>query len=108
MLADFGDDPQRHTAAKVCKNYAGASPITRQSGKTETVPARHLHQDRLLDALNWQALAALSVSPGARAYYDELRARAAGHAGALHRVCVCLRLTLRRARHAGRCSSVDR
>jgi hypothetical protein len=45
-----------------------------------------VHQDRLVDALNWQAFAALSVSPGARAYYDQLRARGAGHAGALRQL----------------------
>lgn len=41
--------------------------------------ARHVHNDRLRDALDGQALAALSASPGARAYYDQLRARGAGH-----------------------------
>lgn len=39
-----------------------------------------------MDALNWQAFAALSVSPGARAYYDQLRARGAGHPGALRQL----------------------
>ena len=41
--------------------------------------ARHVHNDRLRDALDGQALAALSASPGARAYYDQLRAHGAGH-----------------------------
>lgn len=68
VLAEFGDDPKRYATAKARKNYAGTSPITRQSGKKKTVLARHVHQDRLVDALSWQAFAALSVSPGARAY----------------------------------------
>jgi hypothetical protein len=50
------------------------------------VLARHIHQDRLVDALSAQAFAALTASPGARAYYDRLRARGAGHAGALRQL----------------------
>ena len=86
VLAEFGDDPQRYASAKARKNYAGTSPITRQSGKKKTVLARYVRQHRLVDALNWQAFAALSVSPGARAYYDQLRARGAGHPGALRQL----------------------
>lgn len=86
VLAEFGDDPNRYASAKARKNYAGTSPITRQSGKKKTVLARYVHPDRLIDALNFQAFAALSTSPGARAYYDQLRARGAGHPGALRQL----------------------
>jgi transposase len=86
VLAEFGDDPIRYATAKARKNYAGTSPITRQSGKKKTVLARYVHQDRLIDALSFQAFAALSASPGARAYYDQLRARGAGHPGALRQL----------------------
>lgn len=86
VLAEFGDDPTRYASAKARKNYAGTSPITRQSGKKKTVLARHVHKDRLIDALSFQAFAALNTSPGARAYYDQLRARSAGHPGALRQL----------------------
>ncbi len=43
----------------------------------------HVHNDRLLDALGRQAYAALSGSPGARAYYDQLRHRGISHHAAL-------------------------
>ena len=75
MLAEFGDDPHRYASAKARKNYAATSPITRQSGKKKTVLARYVHNDRLRDALDSQAFTALNVSPGARAYYDQQRAR---------------------------------
>ena len=39
-----------------------------------------------VSALHDQAFAAISASPGARAYYDELRAREIDHTDALHRV----------------------
>ncbi|MGH7778188.1 MAG: hypothetical protein ACREPI_13585, partial [Candidatus Dormibacterales bacterium] len=47
--------------------------------------SRYIRNRRLIDALHAQALSALSVSPGARGYYDDLRARETGHADALRR-----------------------
>ena len=83
VLAEFGDDPDRYASAKARKNYAATSPITRQSGKRKTVMARYVHNDRLRDALDGQAFAALTASPGARASYDAQRARGTGHRPAL-------------------------
>ncbi|WP_308169496.1 IS110 family transposase [Acrocarpospora catenulata] len=86
VLAEFGDAPGRYTSAKARKNYAGTSPITRQSGKSKTVHARFVHNDRLVDALHTQALSAARHDAGARAYYDELRARDISHNAALRQV----------------------
>ena len=86
VLGEFGDDPGRYADAKSRKNYAGTSPITRQSGKKKTVLARYVHNDRLIDALGCQAFSALQTSPGARAYYDQLRAREVGHRAALRQL----------------------
>jgi transposase len=86
VLAEFGDDPHRYATAKARKNYAATSPITRQSGKKKTVLARYVHNDRLRDALDGQAFAALKASPGARAYYDQQRARGLGHRAALRQL----------------------
>jgi transposase len=86
VLAEFGDDPHRYADGKARRNYAATSPITRASGKKKVVAARFVHNDRLIDALNAQAFAALSASPGARAFYDELRARGIEHNDALRRL----------------------
>jgi transposase len=86
VLAEFGDDPDRYATAKARKNYAATSPITRASGKKKLVAARYIHNDRLIDALMTQAFAALNVSPGARAYYDRLRARGLDHSPALRQL----------------------
>lgn len=86
VLAEFGDDPLRYRDARSRKNDAGTSPITRQSGKKKLVVARYVHNDRLIDALGRQAFAALIASPGARAYYDELRGRGVGHYAALRQL----------------------
>jgi Transposase/Transposase IS116/IS110/IS902 family len=83
VLAEFGDDPTRYTDAKARRNYAGTSPITKASGKSRVVLARHARNRRLADALYQQAFAALTASPGARAYYDTLRTRGATHHQAL-------------------------
>jgi hypothetical protein len=83
VLGEFGDDPHRYADGKARKNYAATSPITRQSGKKKIVLARYVHNDRLRDALDGQAFAALNASPGARACYDARRAAGAGHRAAL-------------------------
>jgi hypothetical protein len=86
VLAEFGDDPHRYADGKARRNYAATSPITRASGKRKVVAARFVHNDRLVDALNAQAFSALSASPGARAFYDQQRARGHGHNDALRRL----------------------
>ena len=86
VLGEFGDDPDRYACAKARRNYAATSPITRASGKKKIVAARFVHNDRLIDALMIQAFAALRVSPGARTFYDDLRARGIEHNDALRRL----------------------
>jgi hypothetical protein len=83
VLAEFGDDPHRYLNAKARKNYSGMAPITKASGKSRAVLARHARNRRLADALYQQAFAALTTSPGARTYYDTHRARGNTHHQAL-------------------------
>jgi transposase len=86
IIAEFGDAPGRYASAKARKNYAGSSPITRASGRSKIVLARFIRNNRLADALQSQALSALTASPGARAYYDKQRTRGLGHNAALRQV----------------------
>jgi transposase len=86
VLGEFGDAKERYTDGRARRNYAGTSPITRQSGKKKVVMARYVHNDRLLDALGRQAFCALRASPGARAYYDRIRTRGTGHHAALRQL----------------------
>ncbi len=86
VLAEFGDDPHRFADAKGRKNYAGTSPITRASGTRKVVLARYARNRRLADALQQWAFCAMRGSPGARAYYQALRARGIGHQGALRQL----------------------
>ena len=86
VLGEFGDDPARYRDGKARRNYAATSPLTRASGKKKVVAARFIHNDRLVDALNAQAFAALGASPGARACYDEFRIRGIEHNDALRRL----------------------
>ncbi|MEN3615867.1 transposase [Plantactinospora sp. ZYX-F-223] len=86
VLAEFGDAAGRYTDARSRKNYAGTAPITRQSGKTKTVHARFVHNDRLVDALHMQASAAILHDTAVRAYYDGLRARDVSHPAALRQI----------------------
>jgi len=73
VLGEFGDDPNRYADAKSRKNYAGTSPITKASGTRRVVLARFARNRRLADACYLWAFAALTASPGARAFYDQRR-----------------------------------
>lgn len=79
VLSEFGDDPDRYADAKARRNYAGTSPITKASGKSHLVLARFVRNDRLANACDRWALSVLSASPGARRYYDDLRATGKTH-----------------------------
>jgi Transposase/Transposase IS116/IS110/IS902 family len=83
VLGEFGDAPDRYLTAKSRKNYAGTSPVTRASGSRRAVLARHIRNQRLADAIYLWAFAALTTSPGARAFYDQHRAAGNTHHQAL-------------------------
>ena len=76
----------RHPGAGDGKNYAGTSPITRASGKKKVVAARFVRNNRLIDALMAWAFTSMLASPGARAFYDEQRAKGLEHNDALRRL----------------------
>jgi transposase len=82
-LSEFGDDPNRYADAKSRKNYAATSPITRASGKQRVVLARYARNRHLADTCHMWAFAAITASPGARAFYDQRRANGDTHNQAL-------------------------
>jgi transposase len=86
VLAEFGDDPHRYADVRARKNYSGMSPITRASGTRRVVLARYARNRHLADSLHQQAFSAITVSPGARTYYDQHRAAGATHYAALRAV----------------------
>jgi transposase len=86
VLGEFGDAPHRYATAKGRKNYASTSPITRASGKKRLVMARYARNNWAADAIHQWAFCSLRASPGARAYYDQLRARGKGHNAALRQL----------------------
>jgi len=83
VLGEFGDDPNRYQDGRCRRNYAGTSPITKASGKKHAVLARFVRNRHLADACYLWAFCALTASPGARALYDEHRAKGEGHNQAL-------------------------
>ena len=53
VLGEFGDDRTRFTSPKSRKNYSGTSPITRASGRSHVVLARHARNRRLAGRAVW-------------------------------------------------------
>ncbi|MFD7731619.1 IS110 family transposase [Kitasatospora phosalacinea] len=76
VLAEIGDDRHRFADARGLKAYAGASPITRASGKKSSITRRWIKNDRLNHAGYLWAFSALTASPGAKAHYRHRRAAA--------------------------------
>jgi Transposase/Transposase IS116/IS110/IS902 family len=79
VLGEFGDDRTRYASAKSRKNYAGTSPVTKASGRSHVVLARHARNRHLGDSLDQWAFCSITKSAGARRYYNELRARGKTH-----------------------------
>ncbi|WP_229331168.1 IS110 family transposase [Streptomyces sp. UNOC14_S4] len=73
VLAEIGDDRTRFADARGLKAYAGASPITRASGKKSSITRRWVKNDRLNHAGYLWAFASLRASPGAMAHYRRRR-----------------------------------
>jgi transposase len=82
VLAEIGDDRTRFASARSVKAYAGSAPITRSSGRSRTVLARTVKNQRLASAGYMWAFAALSNTE-ARRHYDHRRARGERHTAAL-------------------------
>ena len=75
ILGEFGDEPGRYLDARAFRNYAATSPITRQSGNWRSVEARWIRNDRLTDATIQAAGKAIQNSPGARAFFEQQKAK---------------------------------
>ncbi|MEU6497316.1 IS110 family transposase [Streptomyces sp. NPDC046984] len=73
VLAEIGDDKARFADARGLKAYAGASPITRASGKKSSITRRWVKNDRLNAAGYLWAFASITASPGAKAHYRRRR-----------------------------------
>ncbi len=83
VLGEFGDDPNRYADGRARKNYAGTSTITKASGNKTAVLARFVRNRHLADTCYQWAFCATNASPGARAFYDEHRAKGETHDQAL-------------------------
>jgi hypothetical protein len=92
VLGKLGDDPNRFIKANARRDYAGASPITRASGRYRGIFARPVRSRRLGDAIHRWPLSTLRASPGCRAFYDKQRTAGKGHAQASHALQRELRL----------------
>lgn len=73
VLAEIGDDRSRFADARRLKAYAGASPVTRASGKRSSITRRWVKNDRLNHTGYLWAFSAINASPGAKAHYRRRR-----------------------------------
>ena len=86
VLGEFGDDRTRFSGPKSRKNYAGTSPVTKASGHSRGRPGPICPQPASGRRLRPMGLLCAHTSPGARSYYDQLRARGKTHRQALRQL----------------------
>ncbi|MBV9170961.1 MAG: IS110 family transposase [Chloroflexi bacterium] len=82
LLAEIGDDANRFSDARALKAYAGAAPITRDSGKSHHVSYRRAKNDRIASAGYAWVRAALLHDLACRTYYQRRRRNGDRHVGA--------------------------
>lgn len=90
VLAEIGDDKARFTDTRGLKAYAGASPITRASGKKSSFTRRWVKNDRLNHTGYLWAFSSITASPGAKAHYQRRRDAGDWHAAAQRHPFNCM------------------
>jgi transposase len=82
MLAE-ASQPLRERDYQALRNYAGAGPVTRRSGKRKVVLMRYACNERLRNALYHWSRTSMQKDPRAKQHYAELRHRGHSHGRAL-------------------------
>ncbi len=82
MLAE-ASQPLRDRDYQALRNYAGAAPVTRRSGKKKVIVMRHACNERLRNALYHWARTSMQNDARAKQHYAEMRARGHSHGRAL-------------------------
>ena len=83
LLAELGVHRQVFESAEALANYAGASPVTRQSGRSRFVSVRHACNKTLRATVHLWAELSRKACVWAEAYYRKKREGGMGHAGAI-------------------------
>jgi transposase len=82
MLAE-ASQPLRNRDYQALRNYAGAAPVTRRSGKRKVIVMRYACNERLRNALYHWARTSMQKDARARQHYAEMRGRGHRHGRAL-------------------------
>lgn len=89
LLAELGADRQVFQDPQALQCYAGAAPVTHQSGSMRRVVFRHACNKMLRSTVHLWADHSRVKAPWAEAYYQHKRERGMGHAAALR--CLAMR-----------------
>ena len=86
VLANSATTPSDTRTRSHARTTPGPARSLERSGTRTVVLARYARNEHLADAIHQWAFCALTASPGARAYYDQIRARGANHHAALRQL----------------------
>lgn len=89
LLAELGADREVFDSPEALQCYAGAAPVTRQSGRKRLVNIRRACNKTLRATVHLWANCSRSTCPWAQAYYQHKRQHGMDHAAALR--CLAMR-----------------
>ena len=89
LLSELGADREAFDGPEALQCYAGAAPVTQQSGRTRRVFIRRACNKTLRATVHLWADCSRAKCPWAEAYYRQKRERGKGHAAALR--CLAMR-----------------
>lgn len=83
LLSELGANRQVFASAEALQNYAGTSPVTRQSGRSRVVAVRRACNKRLRATVHLWADLSRKTCAWAEAYYQKKRQEGMDHAAAI-------------------------
>lgn len=83
LLSELGNDHARFDSHQALQVYAGAAPVTRQSGKRSVAKMRRACNKTLRATVHLWADLSRPLCPWAQAYYQQKKKQGMGHAAAL-------------------------
>ena len=83
LLSELGSNREVFESAQALQNYAGTSPVTKQSGKTRFVSLRHACNKTLRATIHLWADLSRKGCAWAEAYYQKKKTDGMAHASAI-------------------------
>ena len=83
LMIEIGDNRERYSGPNSLQCEAGTSPVTKASGKFQTITMRRASRKTFRDTVHQFSFCTLRLTPWAKTFYDQQRAKGKNHSVAL-------------------------